>query len=945
MSHGHRGNALALGIIAVLASSSARAQDEDATRLERVEVVGSRIKRTDLETSQPVFVLEREDLVQTGLASVGDILQRITAHGADLNTTFNNGGNGEVRIDLRNLGANRTLVLVNGRRWSTTLDGAVDLTSIPLSIVERIEVLKDGASAIYGSDAIAGVVNVTTRDDYDGAEANAYLGENEEGDGRVEAYDFTVGASTDRASVVLNASYTKQEPIFAGDREISAVPVLGVPPNDVRFGASSTTPFGRFGFGPRASCAFRPDGNYPGSGCGPDRNGFRASTTYDPSTGTYRAFDAVNDGYNFAPENYLQTPQERASLFAQGRYALTESASFRTELLYNERRSEQQLAPTPITVAFNAAGALRIAVPPSHLYNPFGQEVRNLQIRPGGQLRAFQQDADTFRASAGIDGVFDVFGRSLAYEVHATYTDTSVHEQTDGQVNVQRLATALGPSFRDAAGVARCGSPAAPIAGCVPFDPFHGPDAFTPDMLEYLYFTSQESNARELTDYGANVTGDLFDLPAGPLAFAAGYEYRREGGVAIKDAQLQSGNASSGGVGERGFEGRSSVDEFYAELSVPLLADRPLARVLEVSLAGRYSDYSSFGDTTNLKAGFRWKPHDDVLVRGNWSEGFRAPSIFELFDPAVSFSVPTTNDICAITQSPNTAARAGCAADGVPGGAYAPDVGVAIVTLGGNTALQPETATSRTLGVVWSPEWLDGFELLLDWFEVELQNAIRFVDPGRILSVCVFEGVACDLTVRHAETGELQRLDGRNFNAAFERVEGYDLTAAYRFDTAWGRWALDWDSVYYVEHVVEVPAGARPVSLAGNYADREPGWRIRSNLGLQWQRGDFGAGIAARYYDALDEECGVPPDFVTLCSSPEIQSATYNGEPENEIDDRWYFDLQASWDAPWDAEVRGGVQNVLDEDPPISYSTFANSFDPQYPVPGRFFYVSYTQRF
>ena len=199
--------ALALGATAsaTMVAQPVVAQDK-AEKLETIEVVGSRIKRTDVETSQPVFVLERQDLQRTGLTSIGDILQHISTNGATLNTTFNNGGNGETRVSLRNLGSNRTLVLVNGRRWPGNagggLSGAVDLNTIPVSIVERVEVLKDGASSIYGSDAIAGVVNITTRSTYDGAEASGYLGENEEGDGRVEAYDFTIGANSEKANVV-----------------------------------------------------------------------------------------------------------------------------------------------------------------------------------------------------------------------------------------------------------------------------------------------------------------------------------------------------------------------------------------------------------------------------------------------------------------------------------------------------------------------------------------------------------------------------------------------------------------------------------------------------------------------------------------------------------------------------------------------------------------------
>ena len=210
-------------------------------------MVGSRIKRVDVESSEPVIVLEREQLERSGLMSVGDILQDLTVHGAALNTTVNNGGDGTTRIDLRNLGPQRTLVLVDGRRWIPGIDGSVDLNSIALAVVERIEVLKDGASALYGSDAIAGVVNITTRKDFDGIEARAYYGESGHGDGRVQSYDASFGAAGERTRVSASLSYLKQAETMAGDREISAVPVFGLPPNDVNAGASAFTPNGLYG--------------------------------------------------------------------------------------------------------------------------------------------------------------------------------------------------------------------------------------------------------------------------------------------------------------------------------------------------------------------------------------------------------------------------------------------------------------------------------------------------------------------------------------------------------------------------------------------------------------------------------------------------------------------------------------------------------------------------
>src|SRR5688572_21804487 len=235
--------AIAVSLMPTLAGAQ-EAGEKEATNLDRIEVTGSRIKRADIETSQPIFSLSRDDITAQGLTSVGDVIQNITANGSTLNSTFNNGGNGETRVNLRNLGSDRTLVLVNGRRWvgGTGLGGSVDLNTIPTAAVERIEILKDGASTIYGSDAIAGVVNVILRQNFDGAEANAYFGQFDKGDGTKQAYDFTIGSTGDRFSAMLGFGYVKEEPVMAGDRYISKEPIYLT---GTDFG-SSTTPEGRF---------------------------------------------------------------------------------------------------------------------------------------------------------------------------------------------------------------------------------------------------------------------------------------------------------------------------------------------------------------------------------------------------------------------------------------------------------------------------------------------------------------------------------------------------------------------------------------------------------------------------------------------------------------------------------------------------------------------------
>jgi iron complex outermembrane recepter protein len=957
--------ALTFGAAATaVVAPNAFAQD-DAEKLETVTVVGSRIKRTDLETSQPIFVVSREDLQKTGLTSIGDILTRLTSNGATLNTVFNNGGNGETRIDLRNLGANRTLVLVNGRRWVTSLDGAVDLNTIPISVIERIEVLKDGASAIYGSDAIAGVINITLRDNFDGAEASAYLGESEEGDGRTEEYNFTIGSSTDRASVVLNASYTKQEAIFAGDREISAVPLFGIGGNNVNVGASSTTPFGRFG-----------------------RAGIPGTVTLIPgrsgnSPDDFKTFDLNTDGFNFAPDNYLATPQERTAVFAHARYAITDNINFHTTVLINERKSSQQLAAIPITLGPVFGNAITISA--DNVYNPFGVEVTRAQYRNTRLLRVFSQDVDTFYFSGGFDGGFDLWDRSFSWDVNYVYTDNERRDITSGQFDLNRIAAGTGPSFFDGQGVARCGTPEAPIDGCVPLDFFHGPDSFTQAMTDYAGVTLQDTFYKKQYDYTANLTGDLFELPAGALGFAAGYEYRREFGYDQPDAITASGATT--GNARAPTSGGFSLDEFYVEFNIPILKDLAFAEVLEFNVAARYSDYSNFGDTVNPKFGFRWKPLADVLVRGNYAEGFRAPNVSELFG-GNSDNFPNIADPCDGLSAESTGSvadrcRAGLFGVGpVPNG-YEQANNQIRTTVGGNPNLQPENARSKTLGVVYSPSWVEGLDLYLDWYNIEVTDAISTPTAQFIANDCYVNNNAasCALITRGPGGEILDLFAGTNNQTGGLEVEGWDFTVDYRWDTNFGKFRANWDTAYvsYIGDVgqrdqnfcasINQPGGGSGVitpdtqecnlplasgNQAGTSFDRGNLFsRIKSNINLNWTYGDFGATAAARYIQGVDESCALPVlfGFPELCSDPNVEDRQFAdgdfpaGGPTNHMDDTWYFDLQGTWDSPWNARVTAGIRNLFDEDPPTAYSNFANSFDPQYDVPGRFWYVQYSQKF
>nr|WP_298131670.1 TonB-dependent receptor [uncultured Pseudoxanthomonas sp.] len=946
-------DAISIALVVSASTTGAAFAQEATTTLDKVEVTGSRIKRTDMETSQPVFSLSREDIQAQGLTSIGDVIQNLTSNGTALNTQYNNGGNGETRVSLRNLGPNRTLVLVNGRRWvaGTGLGGATDLNTIPTAAVERIEVLKDGASAIYGSDAIAGVVNVILRTDFDGAEANAYYGQFSQGDGGRESYDITIGSSGDRFSAMFGAGYVKENPVMAGDREISAVPVFGT---GVAFG-SSTSPNGRF-----ALCS----GTFSPGACsvGETRpNGAAGQFGYDEgqTPAQWRPWGAgVNDLYNFAPDNYLVTPQERKSIFGQASFDITDNVRFSATSTYNNRRSEQLLAAMPIVLGTGPGAGVQartISISPNSIYNPFGQTVSRIQrraVETGG--RSFRQNVDTFGFVGALEGNFEFADRFFSWDVGYSYGRNDQNDTTDGLFNILALRNALGPSFIDGAGVARCGTTGNVIEGCVPLNLLGGVGSMTPEMLAYSTFVAHDEFQYTMKQWFANLSGEIVELPGGMLAFAAGLEHRSEAGYDSPDALINSGNTT--GNARTATAGSYKLDEAYLELSAPLLRDVFLARELELSVATRYSDYDTFGDTLNSKFGFKWKPIEDLLVRGSWAEGFRAPSIAELYS-GVADSFASIADPCSTTfggtyGSLTADQRARCTAQGVPAGGYDQGNSQIRISVGGNPDLLPETSTSKTLGMVWSPSFIPGFDVSLDWWNITIENGIITRSGQFILDSCIEDGnaQACSLFTRNAN-GSIDTLLSSGLNSAEIDAEGYDMTLNYRLpDTKWGSFSFSWDNTYYASYEEDKDGN----NQVGEYIDGSNQWRIRSNLLTRWEMGDWGATYAARFYSRQEETCPFYYNdygFGELCSDAILGLGEDGGVDVvqegslNKIGAATYHDMSVYWKAPWNAKITLGVNNVFDKTPPTSYVTFANTFDPSYDINGRFIYMQYNQKF
>ncbi len=939
---------LALGATGVigLTASSAFAQEETPQAMERIEVTGSRIvKAVDSESSQPILVLDRASIEQQGLTSIAEVLQRVAANGAAINRTFNNGGDGSAEVSLRNLGSSRTLVLVDGRRWVSSLFGSVDLNTIPAAIIERVEVLKDGASAIYGSDAIGGVINIITRDNYEGAEFRTHYGQFNQGDGERNSIDSTIGINSDRGNVVINLSRVEEKSVMAGDRAISRDPVYGRGNLQYSgYGSDGKIWNGTTGGG---------IGNYLniGSGAvgiGPDGQQRYGLDQFTPWT--------RDNAYNFAVDNYLLTPQTRTSAYLKGRYDLTDSIRFRAEGLFNERRSAQQLAGFPLHGG-SAFGRPEATMSGDSYFNPYntlyGGDGRAVQWshRLTEQERYYEQNVKTFHTYVGLEGDFLAADRFFAWDVGYGFNKSDQTDRQIGDANMINVALGVGPSeLRDGRVVCVDAPGGNVIDGCVPFNPLSPAGGVTQEMLDYILFTAQDVFQNRSESITANLSGEMFNMPGGMAAFAVGYEHRRESGYDSPDAFVASGLSS--GNGRKGTSGQYDLDEVYAELSFPILSGVAGADLLEISLASRYSDYSNFGDTTNSKVGFKWKPFQDLLIRGNWAEGFRAPSVSNLFR-GLSDSYVQFGDICSADYPGRTSTiAAACAAQGVPadfiqrtnsGDGYFGQT-IFPFSLGGNPNAGPETAESNTLGLVYSPGFANGLNISLDWWKIEIENALSTPSAGFVLNQCYVEGIQsyCDLFTRRASDHQIDYMLLAPVNMASVRAEGWDLNLNYRLpEFSFGQLTFALDSAYLSKWESKSSPESDFVNYVGIYTDRSPTWRLRSNASLDWAIGDFGVTWMSRYMSHLQEDCGMG----ALCSDADRRDAD-GPAPRNRLGATTYHDVQARFNLPWNATIKMGMNNVFKKDPPISFEAFANSFDPQYDIPSsRYTYLEYQQRF
>lgn len=931
---------------ATATSQQALAQETEAGELEQIVVTGSRIRRVDAETASPVFTLDRTAIAETGVTTVGDLLQQIpSVSGAATNPQVNNGGGtGAASIELRGLGTQRTLVLLNGRRLGNLQNAnlGADVNVIPTNLVERVEVLKEGAGAIYGSDAVGGVVNFVTRTDFDGLEIGYDYGVSDKSDGDLNTVNLAWGAQNDRGGIAISGTYQKQEAISSGDRSYTREAIYFY--TYVFPGGSSRTPNGRI----------TPPADHPimaSLGCGTDAapdtlaSVIRIDGAAGDSLDDYRCFTA-GDLYNFQPFNLILTPQERGSLYTQANFDITDEIEAYGEVLYNYTTSGFQIAPLPFDARSDT-----VVIPANNVFNPFGVDFgaqgdqvfsQALWRLEGLGNRVSKADTTTMQVTAGVRGELGL--GNWQWDLGATYAGTDQDTRIEGYLFKPLLQPAFGPNFIDTNGVVQCGTPDNVIPNCVPINPFNLESEQSVEALRRIaagYNTNYSFVQRIAT---LNFNGDLVELPAGPLAAAVGFEYGDQDGSFNTDFNTEAqpplfnvcqlSNETCSGDSRGSYDVRS----VYLELFAPVLKDLPGAHALNLTAGVRYSDYSLFGDSTDMTFKVEYRPISDLMLRGSYAEVFRVPTIYDLYQAPAS-SASQFNDPCVGLTAADVAANPNLslACQNVPtdGNFEQPNSQIDGLLLGSED-LKPETGEVLTYGLVYDPSWLSGLSMNVDFWDYSLEDVITQLDVNTISDQCVQTGSPefCGLISRFSDGGIFQI---RQPTANFGKLDtnGIDVGLSYTMrGTAAGNFRFGVDATYIDKYDSVVVQGTEPLKVAGTY-DRQYGnyakWRGTASVG--WALEPFSALVSARYIHSLTL---LDPDGAPGIQAPlDVPSATY-------------VDLSFGYTWQESTRIQLSVDNVTDEEPPILYQNNvlnSNTDVSTYDLIGTYYRVSLSHKF
>ena len=969
--------AASTAVVPVFAQDAA---SPDAAKLEEITVVGSRIIRPDYEATSPVVTVTDEVFKLSGEPQIETVLNTLPQLVPSVTTTSNNPSNGgQANVDLRGLGTNRTLVLVDGARTvPSNVSGVVDLNTIPAALIEGVEILTGGSSATYGSDAIAGVVNIRLKRDFNGVEIRGQQGLTGESDGKTTVFDALIGGNfgDERGNAVLALSYDRREALLAGERDFGT---FAKGPLDLRPQGSSTIPEGSVAFGangpsqavldqvfgtygvangavnPTRTIAFNSDGTlFSMGGGGLAVQNFKGDTE-NPG------FNPNSYSYNFGPLNYLQLPLTRRQIAGFGRYSLLEDvAELYSRVSFTTYSSDQQLAATPITCS---GAQLGCSVPITNTAIP--NDLRTLLASrgtPGANFTLAKRTTDvgeryqenSHDVTFGMVGIRGKLPNNWNWDVYGSWGQGKTLQLQAGNVSRSRMQNALNNAAVYAA------------QGCAQFNPF-GEGNLAPACASAVEIVTTNLLTTEQRNAVASITGGIVDLPAGALQFAAGAEYRENSADFRPDSYLSSGDVV-GFNAAAPIQGRIASKEYFAELSVPLLKDIPVVDSLDLELGYRMSDYDSLAETIDTyKAALKWNPVDSLSIRGSYNRAIRAPNILELLQPQ-SEGFPAYSDPCNANSTFRAGASAAqvlalCTAQGIPANflaTFAQPNPQARAISGGNPDLDPETADTYTFGLVWDSnlesDWGSNLQLSVDYFKYDVSDVIASLSSSSIIGRCFNQlngnptfdpaNQFCSLFSRDPNNFGVTGIQTTTLNLAAMRLDGVDLSVDWKLPlSAFGASEeagslglkvlatrlLSWEQ----QETAADPFIPREGTISQTIGSAFPEWK--AVMQTSWAKDSFLVRYNLRWIDSMD----VVNNDAVLSPSAGIKPYVPN---------YFYHDLTAQWAVNDTWQLTLGVNNIADKAPP-TYTTSSqtgvqSNTDPStYDVLGRRAFLTVAMKF
>jgi len=945
-------------------AQDASAAPETAT-LQKVEVTGTRIPSISVEGPSPITTMTAKDIKVDGARAVEDLLNNLPQVFADQGGALSNGASGTATVSLRGLGADRTLVLVNGRRlpYGSATTSAADLNEVPAGLIKRVDVLTGGAGAVYGAGAVAGVVNFILKDNFEGVEmqvnssgynhkqqqsgitsalnAHGYpVPGNANYDGQIKDISILMGGNfaENKGNATLYFTYKKTDAVLESARDYSACSLNSTDTSFLCAG-SGTPAGGRIGV-------------------------VGSPTTYTlGADGNPRKYSSATDAYNFGPLNYLQRPSEVYGFNSQGHFDINENVRIYNEFNFHNYHTSAQVAAGGIFFGQQATlsydnplltpawkSALGLTTPGQTVNVLVGK--RNIEGGP----RIDDITDQSFRDVLGAKGTFgnwtyDVFGQVA----RVNHTESNINYFSSTKIG-NALDVVTGPNGQPTCRSVVNGTD----PNCVPYN-MYAQGGITAAALNYLQVQGLKQGHTDQTIIGGNIGSDLAAYGVKTpwstqgVGVSFGVEKRTERLVFTPDAETASGDLAGSGGPVPAVSGSYSVQEAFGELHVPIAENLPFMKSLDVSASYRYSDYSTDKTTNTYGLGIEWSPIQQVRLRGSYQQAVRAPTIFDLFNPqAVGLGGPA-NDPCAGTAPTATAAQ--CARTGVTSAQYGNLIANSSnqyqSLTGGNPNVNPEKAKTFTLGFVVEP--VKNLSFTVDYFDIKIDNTISTVDPTTALNQCLQTGnpVFCNL-VHRDNLGSLWLtpngyISANTTNIGKEETSGVDLSGSYfQKLNGWGSLAFNFNGTYLNKFSVENVPGLGSYDCVGYYGPTcgtpTPQWRhkMRVTWDTPWK---LEVAATWRHMNSVTSEFN--------SSNTLLNSSGPANTIESQMGSRDYIDLYATYPLTKNVTISGGINNLFDRDPPIvstnvttaAGSANGNTYPQVYDPYGRKVFVNLTARF